>query len=143
MIGRRGAKGVPPEVQAAERAFHAVLEVLEPAKADLADVLPSTRLPGRPVADALAAFLDGIDRAAAVMPSWRLDRLETAWVACDTGLRRSRELAASVSADAPEIAGFEGLRALITALLDPLEPFEDAERAFRALRRRARRPGLV
>ena len=61
VIGRR--KELPPELRAPYEAFHAVLDEIEPAKAGLADVLPSTRLPGRPLNDAVGEYRTRLVRA--------------------------------------------------------------------------------
>ena len=66
MILRR--KRSSPEVQASFGAFHDVLEHLEPAKAALTEVMPSTRMPGRSLPDALVEFEHGLERAEARMP---------------------------------------------------------------------------
>lgn len=131
-------KNLPPALAEAEEAFGAVLEPLEPAKAGLTDVLPGTRMPGRPLADALAAFVDGLQVARTRMPAWRRPELEGEWTACDRGLERSLELARRAQAEAPDLVGFEGLLGLVEELLDPLDPFVDAEARFRSLRRRGR-----
>ncbi|HEX6845047.1 MAG TPA: hypothetical protein VF235_08035 [Actinomycetota bacterium] len=129
-------KELPPSLATAYEGFLAVLEPLEPAKAALTDVLPGTRMPGRPLADALAVFVEGLMTARARMDAWRHPELEAEWAACDNGLDAARDLARRVGAEAPEPEGFEGLLWLVEELLDPLDPFVDAEARFRALRRR-------
>jgi hypothetical protein len=57
-----------PEVQAAFEAFRDVLVHLEPAKAALTDVMPTTRMPGRPLPDALAEFEVGLARSGNACP---------------------------------------------------------------------------
>ena len=49
-------KRLPEELVPVHAAFEAVLDELEPGKAGLADVLPGTRMPGRPLHDALAEY---------------------------------------------------------------------------------------
>ena len=131
-------KQLPADLVPAWEAFEAVLAEIEPAKAGLADVLPSTRLPGRPLGHALAEFADRLDRASGLMPAWRVAALENVWTACDTGLRRALVVARGHLDRTPTPAGFEGMLGLIESLLDPLEPFGAAEARFRSLRRRPR-----
>jgi hypothetical protein len=129
-------KRLSPDLADAERAFEAVIEPLEPAKAGLTDVLPGTRMPGRPLADALDAFLRGLEAARLRMPGWRRPVLEPEWLACERGLDAAIDLTRRVRTEAPDLAGFEGLLGLVEQLLDPLEPFVEAEARFRSLRRR-------
>ena len=129
-------KELPPELAPAYGAFLALLEVLEPAKAGLTDVLPGTRMPGRPLADALAAFEAGLREAGARMDAWRAPGVADQWEACRQGLEAASTLAARVRAEPPELGGFEGLLGLVEGLLDPLEAFAAAEERFRSLRRR-------
>ena len=129
-------KELPAPLVPAYEAFVHVLEVLEPAKAGLTDVLPGTRMPGRPLADALAAFEAGLGEAGPRMEGWRVPPLEDEWTACRDGLGAASALARRARAEEPDLAGFEGLLALVEQLLDPLEPFADAEERFRSLRRR-------
>jgi hypothetical protein len=127
-------KVLAQDLAEAEGAFHAVLEVLEPAKAGLADVLPGTRMPGRPLQDALEAFGHGLTAADERMGRWRRPELEAEWLACEAGIERAQARVRSArDGDAP--TGFEGLLGLVSSLLDPLEPFADAEDRFRRLRR--------
>ncbi len=83
MILRR--KRTTPQVQASFDAFRDVLAHLEPAKAALTDVMPTTRMPGRPLPDALAEFEEGLRRAEERMPAWRTPELEPEWTACERG----------------------------------------------------------
>lgn len=136
MIGRRQ---LPEELRPVFGAFEAVLAEVEPAKAALTEALPTSRLPGRPLAECLDAFEGGLRRARARMATWRHPSLEEAWRACDEGLGHALELAARLRAEAPDPGGFEGLLGTIQALLDPLDPFEDAAARFDGLRQRRRR----
>jgi hypothetical protein len=133
-------KSLPPELVPAHDAFLQVLREIEPAKAELTEVVPSTRLPGRPLADALVVFEAGLRRGAELMPAWRRTELEAEWSACEAGLRRAMDLAARLLSEAPELGGFGGLLGVVQDLLDPLEPFEAASQAFAARRVRLRRP---
>jgi hypothetical protein len=122
-----------PEVQAAFAAFHDLLEHLEPAKAALTDVMPTTRMPGRPLADALAEFEEGLGRAEALMLGWRTPALEPEWVACERGLVEARDRARRLREDAPELGGFEGLIWAVEELMSPLDGFATAAERFREL----------
>jgi hypothetical protein len=131
-------KRLPAELAPAFDAFQRVLDEIEPAKADLTDIVPGSRLPGRPVGDALAEFVASLDRASALMAAWRRPELETVWSACADGLAEARADAAALLAEATEAAGFGDLLGIVERLLDRLEPFADAEARFRELRRRPR-----
>lgn len=132
MLRRR----LPLELEEPFAAFSRVLDELEPAKAGLTRVLPTTRLPGAPLPDALAAFEDALDRAAGRMGAWRHPAVEPEWLACDAGVVAARDRARRLREEAPELGGFEGLIWAVERLLDPLEPFAVAAAAFRDLRRR-------
>ncbi len=129
-------KQLPAELALAFDAFQLVLDELEPAKADLADIVPGSRLPGRPVGGALVGFVASVDRASAFMAAWRRPELETLWSACADSLAEARADAAALLADGTEAAGFGDLLAIVERLLDRLEPFADAEARFAELRRR-------
>jgi hypothetical protein len=133
---RRRPHELGSDVAAAARAFDAVLEELEPAKAALAGAAPGTRLPGIPLAEALARFIAGAERARASMPAWWLPSLAGDWAACSSGLDRALDAARlALQHPLPDRAGFVGLVELIQTVLDPLEPFAAAEQALRRVRR--------
>ncbi|MFN8233804.1 MAG: hypothetical protein U0V56_10150 [Actinomycetota bacterium] len=132
MILRR--RRLPSELEPASAAFDRVLAELEPAKAALAEVMPTTRLPGRPLTDALSVFEEHLGRAAEGMSAWRRPEVDDVWRACDAGLADARERAERLRREAPELGGFEGLIWAVGELLEPLEVFEAAERRFRDLR---------
>jgi hypothetical protein len=137
VIGRR--KELPAELRAPYEAFHAVLEEIEPAKAGLADVLPSTRLPGRPLNDAVGEYRTRLERATSTMPGWRRPEVEDVWRACADGLAQGIDRAAELLERDADPPGFEGLLGTVGQLMDPLDPFVAAEERFRSLRRRPRR----
>jgi hypothetical protein len=120
-----------PELERPLAAFREVVGELEPAKDGLTRVLPTTRLPGVPLPDAIAAYEAALDRAAGRMAAWRHPELEEAWRACERGIAEARERARRLREEAPDLGGFEGLVGAVEHLLDPLEPFEDAAAAFR------------
>ena len=127
-------KRLPEDLIPVYAAFEAVLAELEPGKAALADVLPGTRLPGRPLHAALAGFADHLEAATPLMPAWRSPPVDDEWLACRDGVAIARDrTAAAIGVEDP--AGFEALLGLVSSLLDPLEPFADAEERFRRLRR--------
>jgi hypothetical protein len=126
-------KRTTPEVQASFDAFRDVLAHLEPAKAALTDVMPTTRMPGRPLPDALAEFEEGLRRAEERMPAWRTPEVEREWIACERGLDDARARARGLREDAPELGGFEGLIWAVEQLMAPLDAFAEAAERFRAL----------
>lgn len=138
MIGRR--KELPEHLRELYAAFQAVLAEIEPAKAGIADVLPSTRLPGRPLNDAVEEYRTRLERAAPTMPAWRCPELEDDWSACADGLAEGIGRATRLLAMDEDPAGFEGLLGTVEQLMDPLDPFASAEERFGSLRRRPTRP---
>jgi hypothetical protein len=137
VIGRR--KELPLDLVAPYGAFQRVLDEIEPAKSGVADVLPSTRLPGRPLNDAVGEYRRRLERATAAMPAWRCPEVETEWHACSDGLALALDRAGRLLAMDEDPVGFEGLLGTVEQLLDPLDPFAAAEERFRSLRRRVRR----
>jgi hypothetical protein len=139
-VTRLGRKQLPAELVPSAEAFDRVLAVLEPAKEALAGTLPTNRLPGRPLADALHDYEDALERARSLMPAWRRAEVEDVWSRCAEGIDVALDRARRLRSDAPDLGGFEGLLGMIRDLLDPLDPLEDAAARFRDLRvRRVRR----
>lgn len=132
-------KELPTELQPAFRAFSRVIDAIEPAKAAVADVLPGTRLPGRPLNDALTEFRAGLDRARAGMDEWRRPEVEPEWLACAAGLTLAAERAEALAGHDDDPEGFEGLLWAIQGLIEALDPFVAAAERFRSLRVRAKR----
>ena len=124
---------LPPELEVTFAAFRRVLDQIEPAKAALTEVMPTTRLPGRSLPDALLEFEEGVARARALMPTWRADAIEPAWSACDEGIDEALRRARRLREEAPELGGFEGLIWAVEELLGPLEVFASAAARFREL----------
>lgn len=137
MIG--GRKELPPHLVAPHAAFTAVLDEIEPAKGGLTDVLPGTRLPGRPLGDAVGEYRARLTRAGLLMAGWRCAEVEPEWRACTRGLGEALDRADRLLAMPDDPGGFEGLLGTIEQLLDPLDPFVTAAQRFRDLRRRTRR----
>jgi len=139
MILRR--KRLPEALEPAHEAFVEVLGEVEPAKSALASVMPTTRMPGRPLTDAVLEFEERLGRTRGLMPAWRVTEVEREWAACDAGVTEALERARRLREEAPDLGGFEGLIWAVGELLAPLEPFEAAERRFRDLGARPRLPG--
>jgi hypothetical protein len=137
VIGRR--KELPRELEPAFRAFGVVVDAIEPAKAAVADVLPGTRLPGRPLRDALAEYRAGIERAGRGMAAWRRPEVEDEWQACAAGLHIAEVRATALYGHEDDPEGFEALLGTVQGLIEPLDPFVTAAERFRSLRRRPRR----
>jgi hypothetical protein len=129
-------KELPEELRPTYAGFARVLDELEPAKVAITDVLPSTRMPGRPLSDALDEYERRLAVASELMPAWRHPAVEAQWTACGRGLEAALVLTRRAREEAPEVIGFEGMLGLVEELLDPLDPFADAEERFRALRTR-------
>jgi hypothetical protein len=132
MVFRR--KRLPHDLEEPFQAFEGVLAEIEPAKRALTEVMPTTRVPGRPVPDALSEFTDHLERASLAMPGWRRPQTEEAWSACAAGIDEALGHARRLREDAPDLGGFEGLIWTVESLLDPLEPFREAAERFRSLR---------
>jgi len=135
VIGRR--RELPAHLAAPHRAFLAVLEEVEPAKAGIADVLPGTRLPGRPLRDAVGEYRGRLGRARILMAAWRCAEVESEWRACEAGVEEAIERADRLLAMPEDPEGFQGLLGAVERLLDPLDPFASAAEGFRRLRRRS------
>ena len=125
---------MPPGLEGPYASFERVLAEVEPAKDALTAVMPTTRLPGRPLPDALAEFDERLARARAAMPGWRRPETDAVWVACDAGLATALSRSALLREDAPDLGGFDGLIWAVERLLGPLEPFRAAAERFRSLR---------
>lgn len=107
---------------------------LERAKAALTESVPGTRLPGRPLAETLLEFEEGLREVQDGMDGWRAPDVEEEWLAASSGLGQARRLAEQIRVEAPDPGGFEGLIGLIGDLLGPLEAFAHAEERFKRLR---------
>jgi hypothetical protein len=130
---------LPDHLEERRAAFEALVPELERAKDALTQSVPGTRLPGRPLAETLFEFEEGVRRVRAGMGAWRSPELEDVWRGADSGLADALALAERVRIEAPEPAAFEALVGLIGDLLAPLEPFASAAERFRELRRSTER----
>jgi hypothetical protein len=136
----RRRRSLPPHLLDRHRAFEAVVPDLERAKAALTQAVPGTRLPGRPLAEVLAEFEEGLRTVRRGMDAWRAPEVEEAWQRADRGLDRALAIAERVRLTAEEPSRFEGLIGLVGKLLEPLEPFAEAADRFRQLRAGRGRP---
>ena len=101
-------KRLPDELVGPHESFVQVLAQIEPAKEALTEVMPTTRLPGRPLPDALAEFERRLDAAREVMPGWRRDETEAVWTACDAGIAEALARAALHAGRRPGHRGVRG-----------------------------------
>jgi hypothetical protein len=134
MILRR--KRLPVHLEGSFRAFREVLAEVEQAKGAVTDVMPTTRLPGRPLPDALVEFEAHLSRADDRMAAWRAAVLESEWDDCRVAIADALGRADRLRRAAPDLPGFEGLIAMVEDLIAPLEAFDPAARRFRGLRDR-------
>jgi hypothetical protein len=126
---------LPPELDTALDGLRAVVMQVEEAKRAMTATVPTTRLPGTPLAEALLELEERLGEARALMPAWRDPAVEPEWRACDAAIAESLRRATELREQAPELGGFEGLIWAIDRLLAPLEAFEAAGERFRTLRR--------
>jgi hypothetical protein len=133
-------KKLPAGLVPAYDGFMGALAEVEAGKQALAGVMPTTRLPGTPLPDALLEFEERSAGAAELMASWRAPALEEVWTACDQGLAEARHRAKRFREEGPDLGGFEGLIWAVEQLMAPLEPFEAAALRFRALRTSPKSP---
>jgi hypothetical protein len=125
---------LPEHLEAPAKAFDDLLPPLERARAALTGSVPGTRLPGRPLAETLSEFEDGLREVRDGMDAWRSADVEPEWEACSRGLDEALEFADRVRTEGVQPEGFEGLIGLIGDLLAPLDAFERASTRFRELR---------
>jgi hypothetical protein len=125
---------LPEHLEAPAKAFDDLLPPLERAKAALTGSVPGTRLPGRPLAETLSEFEDGLREVRDGLDAWRSADIEHEWEACSRGLDEALEFADRVRTEGVQPEGFEGLIGLIGDLLAPLDAFERASTRFRELR---------
>lgn len=128
-------KVLPEHLREPYAAFEAIVAPLERGKAALTESVPGTRLPGRPLAETLGEFEEGLAEVRDGMGRWRVPEIEPEWRAASAGLDETIALAERTRIQAPDPGGFEGLIGLIGDLLAPLEPFAAAADRFRELRR--------
>ena len=127
-------KRIPEELEDAHAAFESVLANVERAKERLVAAVPSSRMPGRPLGEALADYEDGLSAARAGMDGWRRPETEDEWSACSAGLDEAIALAERFRLETPDLP-FDALMFALQDLMVPLEAFELAARGWRKLRR--------
>jgi hypothetical protein len=127
-------KRIPPELEDAHAVFGATLGHVEGAKEHLVAAVPSARMPGRPLAEALAEYEDGLSAARESMPAWRRPETEEPWAACSSALDEAMAAAERFRLRTPELP-FDALMFALQDLMVPLEAFEVAARSWRRLRR--------
>ncbi len=132
MVFRR--RSLPSSLAEPFERFLGLIPALERAKAALTASIPSTRLPGRPLAEALLEFEEGLREVRREMDAWRVHEVEEAWLRASDGLGEAMALAARVRTHAPGPEGYEQLIGLIGDLIRPLESFSAAADRFRELR---------
>ena len=105
-----------------------MISLVEGAKAALVSVVPAGRAPGRPFADALLAFDEGLRAARDAIADWRNvpDELR---LRCEAGVNESLRRGERLRLEAPAL-DYEALVQTLAILMDPLEVFEEAERAL-------------
>jgi hypothetical protein len=126
-------KRLTPDLASVAGRFEDVVRVVEAAKESVVSSLPRARTPGRPLAEALVEFEDGLREAAEKMPAWREPALQAEWEACRAGLREALALAEHLRLDAPEM-GFDQQAFTIQDLIAPLDAFGMAAERLRSLR---------
>jgi hypothetical protein len=129
---KRRTSAVRPEVLEAFRAFRGTVALVEEAKRRLAAAAPGGRLAGVPLADALAAFDEGLGEASSAMARWRVAEVEEVWSVCSAAVAESARRAERLRlGDAPD--GYEQLYGTLEDLMDPLESFAAALQSFRSI----------
>jgi hypothetical protein len=126
---------LPEDLEASLAGLRAVVAEVEAGKDAMTSTVPSTRLPGTPLPDALVELEEHLTRADELMPGWRRAELIGEWIACREAIDESLRRAAKLREEAPELGGFEGLIWAVDQVLAPLEAFEAAAERFRTLRR--------
>jgi hypothetical protein len=108
-------------------ALEGILTAVEAAKDGLVAAVPSPRgAPGRPLAEAVAAFEDGLRDARSRLDGWtggRDDVRRSCMEAIDGSLARAERL----RLDAPTL-DYEGLVAVLGDLIAPLDAFAGVDR---------------
>ena len=126
---------LPEHLEGPAKAFDELLPPLGRAEAALTGSVPGTRLAGRPLAETLWEFENGLREVRDGMDAWRSPDIDPEWEACSRGLDDALALADRVRTEGVLPEGFEGLIGLIGDLLAPLGAFELASARFRELRR--------
>lgn len=132
MAWRRRKAAAPAELVAAARRFEAALESVAEARDGLLLGVPRGRAPLLPLAEALAAFEAGLERAQARMEGWRRPEVEAEWLACRSALAEGASGAERLRLrESPQ--GYEQLAPLLDEVLAPLHAFDAAAERLRDL----------
>src|SRR5438876_6540510 len=103
MLGVIRRRRLPPELTEAQRAFAAVSGLVSEGVSAMVAAVPTARVPGRPVADALLGFEESLRSAEEGMAAWWHPAVAEQWEACAAGLRRSLDLAEVLRLSAPDL----------------------------------------
>jgi hypothetical protein len=125
---------LPEDLRACVGAFREVVGHVERAADALTATIPTTRLPGRPLADALLVFEEELRAALEAMPGWRHPAVADAWTECRDALAEALSSAERLRLEAAHPPGFEELVGAVSDLLGPLDAFHGAAERFRGLR---------
>jgi hypothetical protein len=132
MPWRRRKAAAPAELVAAAESFEAALESVAEARDGLLLGVPRGRAPLLPLAEALAAFEAGLERARAHMAGWRHPEVEAEWLACRSALAEAASGAERLRLrESPR--GYEELAPLLDEVLAPLHAFDAAAERLRDL----------
>ena len=113
-------------------AFRDVFVAVQEATSRLSSAAPGGRSPGVGLAEALAGFHDGLDRARRGMPAWRRPEVEAEWSGCRDALDEATARSDALRmGETPQ--GYEQVYGALADIMEPLEAFADAARRFRAL----------
>lgn len=115
--------------------FREALALVERATNALTSSVPTTRVPGRPLAETLGEFEEELRAVAVAAPSWRAPEVEETWTACAEAVDECLARAERLRVEAPDLGGFESVIGTIDELLAPLEAFRGAAERFGELRR--------
>jgi hypothetical protein len=128
---------LPDDVRPAYQAFRDGVAHVERANAFVARTIPTTRLPGVPLAEALLGFEEELVQArAALARSSPPAQVEERWRGCEDAVAAALSIAERLRLEAEQPEGFEALVGTIGDLTVPLEDaFGAAEEAFRRARR--------
>ena len=127
---------LPAYLEEAGRELGAVVDILDEAAEALTACVPTSRLPGRPLAECLFEFEGLLRRALARMPGWRRPEVEGEWTRADSAVREALSRSESLRTQGPDPVGLEALIGALQDLMLPLEALRDAEVRFRDLRMR-------
>jgi hypothetical protein len=125
---------LPEHLRVPHEAFLLILREVEAAKETVVAAVPTARLPGRPLADALLEFDERLADAETGMPEWLHRDVQAEWRACADGLTEARRRGERFRLGGHGLA-FDATVFALQDLIAPLEPFEAAAHRFRSLRR--------